>query len=92
MLLATIIREKLQALNPLKLEIINESNRHRGHMEEDSDESHFSILIVSEMFDNLSLLERHRKVKSLLSDELKNKIHALSLKTLTEEEYKAKNI
>ena len=86
MLLTNIISGKLQQLSPIKLEVINESARHAGH-DDATDESHFSILIISNNFIGITLLERHRMVKNILKEELKSKIHALSLKTLTEEEY-----
>ena len=77
-----------QALQPLKLEIINESHRHVGHAGDDgSGESHFFVNIVSDMFIDKSRVERHRMVHDILKDEMMGRIHALSFKALTIDEY-----
>ena len=47
-----------KAFEPLHLEVINESH---GRIE---DESHFKVIVVSEAFDGLSLIKRHRAVRS----------------------------
>lgn len=74
-----IIQEKLQKeFSPIKLEIRNDSKKHIGH-KHSGEETHFHITIVSEKFANLKPIERHRLVYACLKDELKNKIHALSL-------------
>ena len=79
--LQQIITEKLQnQLTPTYLSIVNESYKHNVPAEA---EYHFNVTIVSELFEGKSLLERHRLVNSTLSDELKTKIHALSIKAKT---------
>ncbi|KAL1931290.1 hypothetical protein VTP01DRAFT_10427 [Rhizomucor pusillus] len=78
-----------EALNPSTLEIVNESHLHAHHAPmrgNTNPETHFRITIVSEGFKGKSLMQRHRFVYDLLNDELKNGIHALSLKTKTKEE------
>jgi BolA protein len=77
------IREKLiLALEPQRLDVINESELHAGHRSSPgTGESHFRILIVSPKFEGLSRVARHRLVNEALSDELKGKIHALALST-----------
>lgn len=84
-----IIADKLaQALQPITLEIVNESDRHRGHAGHDgSGESHFRVLIVSSLFAGKSRVERQRMVYDLLREELAGAIHALSLKALAPDEY-----
>ena len=47
----------------------------------------FNVLIVSEEFQNKSLIQRHRLVYNLFSEELQGPIHALSLKTYTPSQY-----
>ncbi len=42
-------------------------------------ETHFKVVVISDMFKDKSLLERHRTVNQLLDDELKNGVHALSI-------------
>lgn len=84
----SIIKDKLTtALNPLILEIIDESHKHAGHAgARPGGNSHFNIKIVSHVFTSLSRMERHRFVYEILKDELHNKIHALSLILLAPEE------
>lgn len=74
------IREKLMiALEPVRLDVINESELHAGHRSSPgTGESHFRVLIVSPKFAGLSRLARHRLVNETLADELK-RIHAFAL-------------
>lgn len=44
---------------------------------------HFEAIIVSKSFEGLSTLERHKVVYSALGDDMKERIHALSMKTFT---------
>tara|TARA_B100000029_G_scaffold318977_1_gene311475 strand:- start:224 stop:472 length:249 start_codon:yes stop_codon:yes gene_type:complete len=54
-------------------------------------ENHFSIIVISNQFNNLNLIERHRIIYDLFSKELTNEIHALQIKTYTAQEWKLKN-
>lgn len=87
------IQETLQskltdALSPIHLEVINES---RNHNVPPGSESHFKVVIVSRHFEGKRLLARHRAINSILADELKNGVHALSLHTTTPAEWEARN-
>ena len=84
----TRIREKLMiALEPTRLDIINESEMHAGHRSSPgTGESHFRIVVVSPKFDGLARVARHRLVNSLLADELKGPVHALALATFAPNE------
>lgn len=77
------IREKLMvALQPVRLDVVNESALHAGHRSSPgTGESHFRILIVSPMFSGVSRLGRHRMVNAALAEELAGRIHALALET-----------
>lgn len=77
------IREKLMlALEPHRLDVVNESEMHAGHRSSPgTGESHFRILIVSPKFSGLSRVARHRLVNEALADELQGRIHALALAT-----------
>lgn len=79
----TRLREKLMiALEPTRLDIVNESELHAGHRSSPgTGESHFRILIVSSMFAGVSRVGRHRMVNDAIGDELKGGIHALALQT-----------
>lgn len=76
------MREKLMiSLRPTRLDVVNESHLHAGHRSSPgTGESHFRVLIVSEAFTGKSRVERHRIVNDLLSNELKNAVHALAIK------------
>jgi BolA protein len=69
------------------LEVINESYMHSGP---DNAETHFKVILVSEQFQGLKLIERHRKINTLLKNELSNGVHALSLHLFTNNEWDAK--
>ena len=71
------------------IEIINESSKH--NVPPDS-ESHFKVLVVSEMFESLSLIQRHRLVNSALKEELSGPIHALSIQAMTPSQWLASPI
>ncbi len=77
------MREKLMlGLDPMRLDIVNESELHAGHRSSPgTGESHFRILVVSAAFAGRSRVDRHRMVNELLADELAGRVHALALKT-----------
>ena len=82
------IRLKLETgLDPLRLEIVDESHLHAGHSEASSDgESHFHIEVVSIVFQGKGRAERHRLVYKILASEISQSVHALSLRLLSPEE------
>ena len=85
MQVANRIRDKLTtALAPTRLELEDDSASHAGHAGHDGrGESHFNLVVVSEAFEGLSRVERQRRVYGILADELADRVHALSLRTLT---------
>lgn len=93
MIIHNLIKDKLNsALSIEQLEITDESYMHKGHAgAREEGETHFNITIISENFDSLSRIERHRLIYDILSEELKDRIHALKLKTVTPEEYNSKD-
>lgn len=86
----TRIERRLQAaFNPIHMEIKDDSANHAGHAGYDSrGETHFKVVLVSESFTNLARIARHRLVYDALADEMKERIHALSLTLLTPPEYR----
>lgn len=88
MKVAETIRTKLTAsLSPAKLTIIDESHRHAGHVgSKPEGETHFQVTVVASSFEGKSRLERQRMIYGVLAAELADRIHALTLKTLTPEE------
>ena len=75
------IRTKLQAaFAPERLEVVNESHRHRGHAGDDgSGESHFHVTIRAAALAPLSRVDRHRAIHTALGRDLVGRIHALGL-------------
>ncbi|EPA9175637.1 BolA family protein [Acinetobacter baumannii] len=70
--------ERLQTLAPSHLEVINESAGHGGYFP--GKESHFKVIVVSEEFNGLRLVQRHQKVYALASDLINpGQIHALAI-------------
>lgn len=70
------------------LEVINESHRHNVPA---GSESHFKVVLVSDDFDGMSLLARHRCINGLLADEFRDRvIHALTIHAYTGEEWRAR--
>lgn len=59
-----------------------------SHLEVEGDGQHFSAVIVSDAFAGKRLIQRHQLVYAALGERMKAEIHALSMKTLTPEEYK----
>lgn len=75
------IRARLEAaFAPERLDVVNESHRHRGHAGDDgSGESHFHVSIRAAALAPLSRLERHRAIHAALGRDLVGRIHALGL-------------
>lgn len=75
------IHDKLEAaFQPTRLEVVDESESHRGHSGyQEGGESHFRVVIASPAFADLSRIGRHRAVHAALGTELMAEIHALAL-------------
>ncbi len=81
------LTEQLTALlQPLHLEVINESGAHAGP----AAESHFKLVVVSDGFADLKLIERQRMIHKLFEEEIKI-IHAFTMFTYTPGEWQSKN-
>ena len=81
------ITNKIQAaMNPLHLEVENESHMHNVPA---GSESHFKILVGSDQFDGQMLIKRHSLLNTILSEEL-SQIHAMALHTMTPDEWAEK--
>lgn len=81
--LETLLTEQFA---PIYLQVINESHMHNVPAKA---ETHFKIIIVSDAFENLSLVQRHKLVFKLLATEMTQGLHALSLHTLTQTQWEA---
>ena len=88
MSVADTIRRKLtEQFAPVRLELVDESDRHAGHIgARPEGETHFAVTIVSAAFAGMSRVARQRLVYAALAAELARQVHALSLTTRTPEE------
>lgn len=58
-----------------------------SHLEVEGDGQHFNAVIVSPAFAGKRLIQRHQLVYAALGDRMREEIHALSMKTLTPDEF-----
>lgn len=83
---ANRMRTKLtDSLAPTRLEIVDESAQHLGHAGAHPDgggETHFNVTIESAAFSGKNRVARQRLVYGILADELRERVHALSLKLM----------
>ncbi len=80
------IREKLTALEPQSIELLDESGLHAGHPGAAGGGSHFRLAIASPHFQGKSMQERHRMVYSALGTLMGSRIHALAIRAMTPDE------
>lgn len=84
----TLIENKLRdGLTPVYMQVDNESHRHNVP---DNAETHFKLVVVSEMFAGQRSVQRHQQVYQLLANELKAGVHALAMHTFSPEEWSAR--
>lgn len=83
----TMLRTQLESLSPSHLHIQDKSHLHSGHTG-NSGGGHYSLTIVSDTFNNLSLINRHRLVYDTVDELMKTSIHALSIQAKTPVEFK----
>jgi BolA protein len=77
------MRARLSSLNPVRLELRDESAQHAGHAgARPSGGSHWDLTIVSEAFQGKSAVARHRMVYEALGDLIKQDVHALKITAL----------
>ena len=58
------------------------SNLHKKHKSFDINKFHFKIIIESKKLKEMSKIEAHKKIFSILKEEMKNKIHALEIEII----------
>jgi BolA protein len=75
------LRAKLAAaFAPDLLEVVDESEQHRGHAGwREGGGTHFRVTMRARAFDGLSRVERSRAVHRVLETELTGGVHALAL-------------
>lgn len=86
----------LQALNPSYLQVVDETEKHKGHSalsnfldKKDNThihnyniETHFSIEITAEILSKMPLLIAHKKIKQSLKEEFASGLHSISIKII----------
>ena len=89
MSVAETIRARLQALEPLALDLVDESEQHRGHAGyREGGNTHWRLSIVSPRFSGKPTVARHRLVYQALGELMQHPIHALAISARSPEETK----
>jgi BolA family transcriptional regulator, general stress-responsive regulator len=87
MSVAAEIRQRLAALDPVEIELADESEQHRGHAGyRAGGNTHWRLSIVSPRFAGQPVLARHRMVYEALGNLMQNPIHALAITARSPEE------
>jgi BolA protein len=77
---AEITRKLSGALEPVHLDVVNESSMHSVPP---GSETHFKVVVVSSAFEGMGPVDRHRRVNAALVDEFASGLHALAIVALT---------
>lgn len=80
------IRDRLAALNPLSIEIEDDSALHAGHAGAKGGGGHYRMTMVSDAFIGKNTVARHRLIYGALGELMRTRIHALAIRALTAEE------
>jgi len=79
--LQALIKSRLEvAFHPELLKVVDESERHHGHLAHEQGAKHFAIEIKSAVFVGLSRVDIHRKIYALFTDVMPHPLHALKIK------------
>lgn len=85
MIVQKSIESKLKKkLEPSHCQVLNESYMHSVP---ENSETHFKVIVVSEVFEAKSRVARHQLINGILSTEIAGPVHALSIQAHTEEEW-----
>lgn len=74
-----ITRLLAEAFDPETLGVEDESYQHEGHAGAKDGRGHFRVLIITEVFEDKSMIERHRMIYRVLDDMMRLDIHALAI-------------
>ena len=83
-----LIEKEEDPIEKQNKEVIDESYLHNV---EPGRESHVRIVAISEVFEGLNLVKRHQLIYAEIQEEIDGPIHALSIHTFTEQEWKERN-
>jgi len=80
----TIVDKLTAALDPVRLDVVDDSESHRGHGGwREGGETHFDLVVVAAVFEGQSRVGRQRLVLDALATEMAGPVHALSMRCLT---------
>lgn len=80
-----LLIERLTALQPLQLEIVDDSHRHAGHAGA-REGGHYRVSLVSAAFTGKNTMARHRLVYEAAGDLMRGRIHALVIQARAPDE------
>ena len=77
------IKKKIyKEINPKNIILIDNSNLHKKHKSFDLNKFHFKIIIESRTLKKMNKIEAHKKIFSILKEEMENEIHALEIEII----------
>ena len=77
-----IKKKIIKEINPQNITLIDNSHLHKKHKSFDINKFHFKIIIESEKLKKMNKIEAHKKIFSILKEEMENKIHALEIEII----------
>jgi BolA protein len=80
----SLLREKLSARH---VDVLDQSALHEGHPGAQAGGGHYHVLVVAEVFEGLSRIAAQRVVYQALADLMESEIHALSMHTMTPQQW-----
>ncbi|HRH74808.1 BolA family protein [Zoogloea sp.] len=80
------IRARLASLQPVRLELIDDSHLHAGHAGARTGGGHYRLSIVSNAFQGKNTVARHRIIYDALGELMRKEIHALAIQARSPEE------
>jgi BolA protein len=80
------LRERLDTLAPLAVEIEDDSHRHAGHAGARGGGGHYNLRIVSAAFAGRKTVARHRLIYEAAGDLMRGPVHALSIRAFAPDE------
>jgi len=83
-----MLRRLNSALSPTRIELVDESEQHRGHGGYNPEgESHFALRIESPVFVGKNRIDRQRLIYAALGDLMRERVHALTIRATTPGEW-----
>lgn len=78
-----VIRERLQqAFSPIQLEVVDDSEQHKGHKGAEGGAGHYTVIIEATNLSSKNRVAAHREIYQVLQDLMPNEIHALKIQLL----------